>query len=198
MITIMLDDIFNEAPGARTARYPAGSTIFRQGAPTLAIFQVRTGCVEVVRHLSDGSVVTIATARPGETFAEAALFADHYHCDAVARTDCEITSVPSAAVRDLIDAEHSQARDLAVFFSRQVRDLRSRIEILRIKRAPDRLLAWLRGQAKGNPPTVKIGSPWASVATEIGLTPEALYRALRTLEQRGAISRSEASVQLSG
>jgi CRP-like cAMP-binding protein len=86
------------------------------------------------------------------------------------------------------------ARNLAAFFAGQVRELRTRVEILRIKRAPDRLLAWLRAAAKGEPPTVEQSSPWASVANEIGLTPEVVYRSLRKLEQTGQIERSGAVV----
>ena len=196
MIAIMIEDVFSVVPGARTRGYSAGAAIFRQGAPTRAIFKVQNGCVEVVRHLSDGSFVTIATARAGDTFAEAALFTERYHCDAVARTDCEIVSAPTSAVRELIDREPKQARQLAAFFAGQVRDLRTRIEILRIKRAPDRLLAWLRCRAKGDPLTLKVTSSWASVAGEIALTPEAIYRALRTLERRGEIARRGAELVL--
>lgn len=198
MITIMLDEIFNATTGVRTVDYSAGAAIFRQGAVAREIFRVRSGCVEVVRHLADGSVVTIATARTGDTFAEAALFAERYHCDGLARTDCQILSVPTAAVRDLIAADPDQARAFAAFFAGQVRELRSRIEILRIKRAPDRLLAWLRSRAKGNPLVLNLQSPWTHVAGEIGLTPEALYRALHTLEKRNGIRRLDrgATVQV--
>ena len=194
MIAIMIDAILGAVSNTRSASYRVGDAIFHQGAPSGAIFQVRRGCVEVVRHLADGSKVTIATAREGETFAEAALFAERYHCDALARTDCEVVSIPTASVRDLLDREPAMARNLAAFFAGQVRELRTRVEILRIKRAPDRLLAWLRAAAKGEPPTVEQSSPWASVANEIGLTPEVVYRSLRKLEQTGQIERSGAVV----
>ena len=96
----------------------------------------------------------------------------------------------TAAMRDLIANDPDRARDLAAFFAGQVRDLRSRIEILRIKRAPDRLLAWLRARARGEPLTVKVTFSWASISGEIGLTPEAIYRALRTLESRRLVTRT--------
>jgi CRP-like cAMP-binding protein len=194
MITIMLDKIFSEAVGARTTCHPAGAAIFRQGAPARAVFRVRSGCVEVVRHLADGSVVTIARPHAGDTFAEAALFADRYHCDALAQTDCEIDRISTATIRDLIADDLNQAQALAAFFAGQVRELRARIEILRIKRASDRLLAWLRSRATGNPLTLKMQSPWTHVAAEIGLTPEALYRALRVLETKRQIRRLGGSV----
>ena len=38
-------------------------------------------------------------ARPGETFAEAALFADDYHCDAIAQAPSQVTVIGK---RDLL------------------------------------------------------------------------------------------------
>jgi hypothetical protein len=70
-----------------------------------------------------------------------------------------------------------------------VRSLRARVELLRIKRAPERVLAWLRQRAHGATPSIEQTDAWAHVATEIGLSPEALYRALRVLERAGRIER---------
>jgi len=197
MIEIMLETLFPGIEGARVAAFKVGAAIFRQDAPVHSLFQVRSGKVALVRHLVDGGVVTLASAGPGESFAEASLFADRYHCDAVVRSDCELLVIPVAAVRMRLDADPKLARDLAAFFARQVRELRSRIEVQRVKRAPDRLLAWLRLRAQGSPPTIAAPGAWAHIASEIGLTPEALYRALRTLEKAGRIERNgRASVVL--
>jgi CRP-like cAMP-binding protein len=91
-------------------------------------------------------------------------------------------------VRERLSADPGLALEFAAFLSRQVRSLRARIELLRIKRAPDRVIAWLR-QSAGDGLVVCQSHAWSHAATEIGLTPEALYRALRTLERSGAIRR---------
>jgi DNA-binding Lrp family transcriptional regulator len=44
--------------------------------------------------------------------------------------------------------------------------------------------------------TLSLDATWKQVATEIGLTHEALYRALRRLEQSGAIERNGSQVRL--
>jgi CRP-like cAMP-binding protein len=188
MIAIMMDGFFDGAD-ARIAVFPAGAAIFRRGAPADAVFRVRAGRVCLVRALEDGGEATMARAGPGETFAEAALFADVYHCDAIARTQCEIAIAPAGPIRARLRSDPGAAAELAAFLARQVRSLRARIELLRIKRAPERVLAWLSLNASGDPPAIARREAWAHVAGEIGLTPEALYRALRGLERAGRIRR---------
>ena len=192
----MFDRLFVDIPGATLLHVEADEPVFRQGDCVHAIFQVREGAVAMVRHLSDGTMLTIATAGAGETFAEAALFAEQYHCDAIARLKSVIAAAPVAAIRARLEAEPKLAIELAEAFSAQVRLLRALIEIQRIKRAPDRLLAWLRWRASGTPPVVEAPDAWSRVASSIGLSPEALYRALRTLEDDKLISRSDRVITL--
>ena len=96
MIWIMFDHLFVDIPGATVLHVEADEPVFRQGDGVHSIFQVREGAVAMVRHLSDGTMLTIATASAGETFAEAALFSDRYHCDAVARCKSVIAAAPVA------------------------------------------------------------------------------------------------------
>ncbi|HEV8407730.1 MAG TPA: cyclic nucleotide-binding domain-containing protein, partial [Sphingomicrobium sp.] len=60
----------------------AGEFLFRQGDRVNAIFKVDQGRMRLIRHTIDNRPVTLHTARAGDLFAEAALFADRYHCDA--------------------------------------------------------------------------------------------------------------------
>ena len=196
MIAIMLDDLFDAV--AREASFPADTAIFRQGERAHSIFRVLDGRVAMVRHLADGGVATLTSAGPNETFAEAALFAEAYHCDAIARSAARVLCLPTKEVHRLLAKEPERALALAAFYARQVRELRQRIELLRIKRATERLYAWLRLRASGDPPRVAPTEPWAAIASEIGLTPEALYRALRSLEGSGKIRRTSDAVLLSG
>lgn len=198
MIAIMVDRLFAEMPGASVADFDAGAAIFRQGDEATAIYQVRSGAVSLIRHTTDGGLLTVATASANETFAEASLFASHYHCDAVARVPSSVLALPSNAVRAYLGANSGHAMAFAEFLSGQVRDLRGRLEILRIKRAPERVMTWLRWRARGDPPMVDAGDAWSRVASELGLTPEALYRTLSGLEKGGLIRRNGRRIALLG
>src|SRR5204863_5651112 len=72
------------AAGSAVRRLAAGETLFNQGDAAIAIFQVESGRLRLVRRTSDDHLVILYTARRGEFFAEASLFADTYHCDAAA------------------------------------------------------------------------------------------------------------------
>lgn len=196
MIVIMFDRLFADIPGALVAEFQAGDSVFRQGDEAKAIFQVRDGAVAMVRHLSDGSLLTVATAGPNETFAEASLFASHYHCDAIARVQSSVLTLPAQAMRARIDADPGLAVAFAEFMASQVRDLRTRLEIQRIKRAPERVMAWLNWRARGNPPTVEAPDAWSRVSSELGLSPEAFYRTLSALEKANRIERRGRQITL--
>ena len=175
--------------GAREMRLAPGAAVFRQGDPARAVFRVDSGRVRLVRTLSDGASVGLHVAQPGETFAEASLFATAYHCDAVSETASTVTAFDSATIRRRFAENPHDALAFAASLAGQVRDLRARLELRNIRRADDRLEAWLRLNAGGDPPVVELSRPWREVATEIGLTHEALYRALADLQRDGRLRR---------
>jgi CRP-like cAMP-binding protein len=157
---------------------------------------VEQGRVRLVRHLEDGSSVALHVARAGDGFAEAALFADAYHCDAVTEVDAVLTQVPKAALLAALEADPRASLAFARMLAAQVRDLRARLELRNIRAAPERILAWLKLQASGTPPAVRLDRPWTEIAAEIGLTHEAIYRALAALEREGRIERAAGVVRV--
>ncbi len=162
----------------------------------MAVYRVDSGRVRLVRHLDDGTSVALHVARDGETFAEAALWADAYHCDGVAEAPSRVTVIPKADLLRALEDDPQAALALARGLAAHVRDLRTRLELRNIRSAPARIMAWLRLQASGDPPTLRLDRPWTEVAAEIGLTHEAIYRALATLERAGRIVRENGTVTL--
>jgi CRP-like cAMP-binding protein len=174
-----------------------GETLFRHGDATVAVYIVRSGRVRLIRHLADGSTVALHAAGTDETLAEAALFADAYHCDAVAEAPSEVILVPKADLLAALEAHPQAALQLARGLAFRVRDLRAQLEMRNIRSAPERVLCWLRMRAEGIPPLVRIDRPWTEIAAEIGLTHEAIYRALARLEHDGRIRRDHGFIRLS-
>jgi CRP-like cAMP-binding protein len=173
-----------------------GEALFRQGDATVAIYIVRDGRVRLVRHLADGSTLALHAAQADETLAEAALFADAYHCDAVAEIPSTVTIVPKAELLAALEVDPQASLALAKGLAARVRDLRAQLELRNIRSAPERVLGWLRMRAIGSPPAVRIDRPWTEIAAEIGLTHEVIYRALAGLERDGRIKRDHALITL--
>jgi CRP/FNR family transcriptional regulator, dissimilatory nitrate respiration regulator len=95
-----------------------------------------------------------------------------------------------------LTADPAESLALAGALAGQVRDLRSALELRNIRSASARLMAWLRLHASGKPPIVMLHRSWTLIADELGLTREAVYRALASLEREGRIERSDNAVRL--
>ena len=177
-------------------RLAAQATLFRQGDPARAVFTVREGRVRLVRHGADGQSLTLHVARPGDSFAEAALFSQAYHCDAVADVASCVAVFPIRALRRALSADPALSERFMGLLAGQVRDLRARLELRNIRSARDRVLGWLLlvGAERG----VDLGRPLKQVAGEIGLSHEALYRTLAALERDGMVARDGGRITLLG
>ncbi len=188
---------FERAAGAAAWRrtLAPGECLFRQGDETAAVFGVVSGTVRLVRHVVDGRAVVLYRAGAGSTFAEPALFSPIYHCDAVAETEAAVVGFPTARLRLRMAEDTRLGLALAERLARQVHSLRGSLELRNIRSADERVLAALalRGDASGQ---VDLGGTLKTFAAEIGLTHEALYRALRRLESAGRLARDGGRLRL--
>jgi CRP-like cAMP-binding protein len=185
-----------EPARVRVRRLQAGEVLFRQGEPVTALHRLRVGRIRLMRCLEDGTAVVLHMARAGETFAEASVFADAYHCDAVADVPSQVEYAPKADLLEALASDGGTRLGFTRLLAAQVRDLRARAELRSIRAAPERILAWLRMRATGTPPAVVLDRTWTEVAAELGMTREATYRALAKLEREGRIARDENIVTL--
>jgi CRP/FNR family transcriptional regulator, dissimilatory nitrate respiration regulator len=185
-------------PPARVSRreLAPGETVFRQGDAAAAVFVIEKGRIRLVRTLQDGTSVTLHVGEAGQSFAEASLSAANYHCDAIAEERSVVLRLPKRDLLATLAADPAESLALAGALAGQVRDLRTMLEVRNIRSAPGRLLAWLRLNASGKPPVVSLRRSWTLIADELGLTREAVYRALASLEREGRIARSDHAVKL--
>jgi CRP/FNR family transcriptional regulator, dissimilatory nitrate respiration regulator len=177
-------------------RLGRGETLFRQGDPATAVYGVEAGRMRLVRHTTEGSAVTLAVAREGDALAEASMFADVYHCEAVADPPSTVAVFPKRELRAALRADADLAARFLALFARQVQELRARLELRNVRSARERVLAWLELVESGPLAPPPAGRPLKDLAAELGLTPEAFYRTLARLEREGAIARAGRSLTL--
>jgi CRP-like cAMP-binding protein len=182
--------------GERTRTLQAGESLFRQGDAAKFVFTIERGQLRLERRTFDGRLVPLHLARAGETFAEAALFADRYHCDAVALTHAVVKALPKAAL--LVELEHSRghAPILVHAMARQLHALRQRLELRNVRSARERVLLALELRATDDSRTVVLEGPLQDFAADLGLTREALYRTLARLHASGQIVRDGSQITL--
>ncbi len=165
-----------------------GGRLFSTDEATRGFFRLEMGLIRLTRHSVDGHEITLHVARPGETFAEASLFAERYHCDAVADLPSAALLVDKARMLDTLASDPEVARRWIAHLSRQVQTHRTQLALRGLKSAHERVLAFLQSQCTDGSAVI-IDRPWKIIATEVGLTHEAFYRALARLEREGRIVR---------
>lgn len=164
--------------GAPTRRLALGAALFRRDDLVERVYVVNDGRVELERSLPNGEGLVLARAEAGTMLAEASLFAERYHCDAVARRSSVVASLDRAKFLEQLRRHPELALGLLADASGEVQRQRARIEILRLKRVTDRLDAWLTLYDPPGP------GGWIDVAEAIGITPPALYRELAKRRRR--------------
>ena len=193
MIRIMSDQspaFEKELPASALSdrRLAAGELLFRQGDASFGFFRLLNGAVDMVRWTPSGAPLRLHAVRSGETFAEASLFAGHYHCDALATADSEIRSYACDQVLLAMETAPGLAIAMAAHLATSLRDARRLLELRSVTPLKLRLLFRLRDLAGADgrlPSTATI----TGIAAEIGATPEACYRAVAALERDGVLTR---------
>jgi len=175
MIEIMSGHWLHCFDGATERTLNQGETLFCRDDRVEWAFLVREGRISLRRSLQDGELLTLNTTYATELVAEASLFADRYHCDAIADIATTVSVFPrSKLVAHLENTALSNRLAVRAFerTARELQTLRTRVEIMRLRKVADRLDAYLElyGPAEH-------GS-WVHVADWIGVTPPALYREL--------------------
>ena len=171
--------------------------LFRQGEKVAAIYFVEAGRLRLERRTFDGRILVLGTTLSRNFFVEAALFADIFHCDAVATEPSQVCVYPKAAVLNALRADPAHAMSFLSLVAHQVIELRHRLEIMKVRSAKERVMLYLDLNAGPDDRTVvNLRSQLQDIASELGLTREVLYRTLASLEQTGAIERAGARILL--
>jgi CRP-like cAMP-binding protein len=170
-MSVSLIDRFREIhPSAR--RFGAGEFLFHQDDPVQVLYIIERGDVHLVRHQVGGSPLILQRAGPGSLLAEASLFSDRYHCDAVAVRPARTLSLARSGIRDALARDQGLAEAWSAYLAREVQATRLRAEILAMRTVAERLDAWIASNDARSP----MRGEWKTIAAEIGVSPEALYR----------------------
>ena len=163
----------------------AGETLFRYGERPRRMLWVMQGEVRLVRRSRDGAEIVLQRANSGFV-AEASLESARYHCDAVAARESRLLGLPIAPFREALRRDEAFRAFWMSRLAREVRSLRARCERLSLRSAADRIAHYL--EAEGRNGRLELSGTRKAWAAELGLTHEALYRALASLRRSGRIA----------
>jgi len=169
---------------AEPQAFDRGDRIGRQGECPDAIFCVLSGEVRLLRVAETGRETVLQ--RVGEGFvAEASLDASAYHCDLVAGASGRLLRFPRTAFSAALDQDMGFNRAWIAHLSAELRRARSRNECLACPTAAERIRHAIA--AEGDDKGLTLTGTQKAWAAELGLSHEALYRALRRLRETGTI-----------
>ncbi len=180
MIAIMSQPVFDAlmAASSQPKQYDRGAHVFHRGDRVQHVYLLAAGSVRLTRFLGGGEPVILHRAQAPHVIAEASIYSHAYHCDCICEQHSLVHALPIATASAILDNDPALAREWSAYLARELQSARRRCELLTHRTVSEKLNAWLdwRGDvpAKGQ---------WKSLAAELNVTPEALYR---ELARRGA------------
>lgn len=167
--------------------------VFLAGKMPEWMFYVVSGEVTLERAGQHGEPVVLQRTRQGFV-SEASLKVARYHCDAVAITDTQVIKVPVRELAQELDRDPAFAGRWIGMLNAEVRRLRLHLERLSMKSIRDRLMHLI--ETEGQEGRYPIPSGLKTLAGELGVTHEALYRAVAALESDQWLIRAEGCLSL--
>lgn len=164
------------------------TVLFLQGEPARHFYVVLDGWTRLFRTAADGQETTVAVFARGDSFAEAASFAEGtYPVSAEAAEDARLLVVPAESFVVRLRRTPQLAVNMLASMSRHLRGLVQEIEQRSVKSAAQRLGAFLLRRCPPQAQRAEIGFPSekALVAARLGMRPETLSRALAALRPVG-------------
>ena len=170
-----------------------GEILFHEGEPAEALFAVVDGRLKLVRYSPQGKELLLHLVHPGQTFAEAALFAaGTYPATAEAMEPSRLWCLPQAALLELLRTAPELGLAMLGSISLWTRKLASKLELLTQRRVEERLAIYILGRAGARDlepgEAVDLAEPRNLIAAQCGTAPEVLSRTFRRLEEDGILT----------
>ena len=175
------------------AFYKKNERLFLTGKKPEWMFYVIAGEVTLERTGLQGESVVLQRTRLGFV-SEASLKTAKYHCDGLAITDTNVIKVPITELSGALDRDPDFASRWISMLNTEVKRLRLHCERLSMKSIKDRVLHLINTEGRNGEYQVNTGLK--SLAGELGVTHEALYRTLAALEKTKTIRRGEGMLAL--
>jgi len=170
-----------------------GEYLFKTGQKPRHMFFIARGEVVLERLGLSGETVILQRTRQG-FLGEASLQSARYHCDGKVVTPAQITAIPVQEIRAALETDPAFATRWIGMLNREVRRLRMQCERLSIHKVQDRLRHLV--ETEGHAGKIPLGAGLKSLAAELGVTHEALYRCVAELEKKGQLARDGAALTL--
>ncbi|MDT8304689.1 MAG: Crp/Fnr family transcriptional regulator [Anaerolineae bacterium] len=168
--------------------FAAGELLFLAGESSGGLWIIERGRVKVYKMTAEGREHVLHLLGPGDTFNDVAAFDGGPNAaSSMAITNGAAWVLAAATLADELARNHALALGVIRGLNQRLRGLVVQIEDLALRSVTARLARFLLEQRE-NPALSGPAVTRALIATHLGTTPETVSRALRTLEEAGAIA----------
>jgi CRP-like cAMP-binding protein len=174
--------------GSSPRQASRGATLFLQDEPADRFYLVLDGWVKLYRITPGGVESVINVVAPGETFAEAAMFASaKFPVTAEAATDCRVISITRAAFTRALESDPGAVMAILASLSMRLRFHVHHIEQLQVLSTAQRVGDFLLRFCPPGPGNAVFELPFdkSLIARRLGMKPETFSRALAKLRAVG-------------
>jgi CRP-like cAMP-binding protein len=180
-------------PLCEGAYYKKHQRLFLTDERPYWMFFVVSGEVTLERTGLQGEPLVLQRTRLGFV-SEASLKVPKYHCDALAISDTTVIKVPAKELAVVLDRDPDFAIRWINMLNSEVKRLRLHCERLSMKSVKAKVLHLINTEGENGKYGVTSGLK--SLAGELGVTHEALYRTLRAMENEKTVRRDEGLLSL--
>jgi CRP/FNR family transcriptional regulator len=168
-------------------RFEPASLIFAEGDASAGLWLLEAGHVKIYKLTPDGREHILHLLGPGDTFNDvAALDRGPNAANAAAIGPVVAWVIPTELLQSFLAMDQALALGVIQALARRIRQLVLQVEDLALRSVTARLARFILEQAE-NPALAGPAVTRALIATYLATTPETISRALRVLEQAGAI-----------
>lgn len=161
-----------------------GSVLFSIGESPKFVYFIVRGEARLRRYSQEGMEMVMQRARYS-FLAEASLEAAAYHCDGIATEPVLALAFPIGDFRiALAECPNFRAKWISLLL-REVRRARGQVERQGLRNAGDRILHYIETECPSG--QLNLNQTQKAWASELGLTHEALYRALGKMSRQGVL-----------
>lgn len=199
-----IPDAFQDALLAhgRPRALAAGEHLFLADSQGTGLYCVLEGSISVQSRDRAGGAPVLIVLGPGHWFGELAMLDDHERThDAVAMESCQVWQIPRAVIEAWLDAHPKHWRDVARLLAGKLRvafevidgDLRGSMTARVARRLRMLSLGWGWRDASPSP---RLALSQEVLARMLGGSRSSINKALRELEDRGAVRLSYGAIEI--
>lgn len=182
--------------------HPRGKVLFAEGEPARGVFILRSGRATVSISSSEGRVVTLRIAQPGDVLGLNSVLRNASYNTTVKTIESSRTDfVSRTALVELVERSQPAAQAVAKILSREVAELTERARSLLLPQTANAklarlLLEWCEDSGAGNARTIQITRTFTQeeIAHMICSSRETVTRLLSSLNRRRIIHITSDSI----